>query len=176
MKLEDVKKLREFTSLGVNDCRQALKEAEGNFNKALEVLKAKGADILKKKGGRSACQGVIESYIHFGGNIGVLVEVNCETDFVARTDLFKKFAKDVAMHIAALTPEYVSQEDIPEQVYEKVENKQDFVKKVCLLSQPFVKDSSLSVSDYLKKVVSQTGENIKIKRFVRFVVGEEDEG
>ncbi len=176
MKLEDVKKLREKTSLGINDCKQALEEAEGNFHKALDVLRAKGADVLQKKGSRLASQGVIESYIHFGGNIGVLVEVNCETDFVARTDLFKKFAKEIAMHIAALAPEYMSQDEIPQDIYDKVENKQEYVKKTCLLEQSFVKDSSLTVSDYLKKVVSQTGENMKIKRFVRFVVGEEDEG
>ncbi len=175
MKLEDVKKLREHTSLGINDCKQALKKAKGNFNKALEVLRAKGADVLQKKGSRVASQGAIESYIHFGGNIGVLVEVNCETDFVARTGLFKKFAKDIAMHVAALAPEYVSQDQIPQDIYEKVEKKQEYVKKTCLLEQAFVKDSTLTVSEYLKKVVSQTGENMKIKRFVRFVVGEGDE-
>lgn len=175
MNLEDIKRLREHTSLGVKDCKQALKEAEGNFNKALDLLKAKGADVLKKKGARLAAQGAIESYIHFGGNIGVLVEVNCETDFVARTDLFKKFTKDVAMHIAALAPEYVVKEQIPPELYQKIENKQDYVKKSCLLEQAFIKDSSLTVLDYLKEVVSQTGENIQIKRFIRFVVGEDIE-
>lgn len=174
MKLEDVKKLREHTSLGVNDCRQALKDAEGNFNKALEVLRAKGADVLRKKGSRQASQGVVESYIHFGGNIGVLVEVNCETDFVARTDIFKKFAKDVAMHIAALAPEYVSQDQVSQDILDKVENKGDYLKKNCLMQQPFIKDSAMTVSGYLEKVVSQTGENIKIRRFIRFAVGEED--
>lgn len=176
MKLEDVKKLREKTSLGINDCRQALKEAEGDFTKALDALRAKGAEVLRKKGSRLASQGVIESYIHFGGNIGVLVEVNCETDFVARTDLFKKFAKDVAMHIAALAPEYISQDQIPQDIYETIENKKDYVKRTCLLEQPFIKDTALTVSNYLEKVVSQTGENMKIKRFVRFSVGEESEG
>ncbi|MCF7871170.1 MAG: elongation factor Ts [Candidatus Omnitrophica bacterium] len=176
MSLEDIKKLREKTSLGVNDCKQALKEAEGDFNKALKVLRAKGADVLKKKGSRTASQGVIESYVHFGGNIGVLVEVNCETDFVARTDLFKKFAKDIAMHIAAIAPDYISQEQVPQDVSEQVKDKQEYCKKNCLLNQPFVKDSTMTVADYLKKIVSQTGENIKIERFVRFVVGEEDEG
>jgi elongation factor Ts len=175
MSLEDIKKLREKTSLGVNDCKQALKEAEGDFSKALKVLRAKGADVLKKKGSRATSQGVIESYVHFGGNIGVLVEVNCETDFVARNDLFKKFAKDLAMHIAAISPEYVSKDQVPQNVLEQVKNEEEYIKKSCLLEQSFVKDSSMTVSDYLKKVVSQTGENIKIERFVRFVVGEEDE-
>ncbi|MCF7873975.1 MAG: elongation factor Ts [Candidatus Omnitrophica bacterium] len=175
MSLEDIKKLREKTSLGVNDCKEALQEAEGDFSKALKVLRAKGADVLKKKGERATSQGVIESYVHFGGNIGVLVEVNCETDFVARNDLFKKFAKDVAMHVAALSPEYVSKDQVSQEILEQVKNKEEYIKKNCLLEQPFVKDSSLTVSDYLKKVVSQTGENIKIERFVRFVVGEDDE-
>lgn len=175
MNLEDIKKLRRKTSLGVNDCKQALAESDGDFNKALEVLRAKGAEILKKKGARETSQGVIESYIHFGGNIGVLVEVNCETDFVARNDLFKKFAKDIAMHIAAMAPEYLSQDQIPEGTLQNVEDKDDYIKRTCLLGQAFIKDSSLTVADYLKKVVSQTGENIKIKRFVRFAVGEEDE-
>lgn len=175
MSLDAIKKLREQTSLGINDCKQALKEAEGDFGKALKVLRAKGADVLKKKGSRTASQGVVESYIHFGGNIGVLVEVNCETDFVARTDLFKKFAKDMAMHIAAIAPEYISEDEIPADILEQVKNKEDYIKKTCLLMQSFVKDSSLTVGDYLKKVVSQTGENMKIRRFVRFVVGEDDE-
>ncbi len=175
MSLEDIKKLREQTSLGIKDCKQALKEAEGDFGKALKVLRAKGADVLKKKGSRTASQGVIESYVHFGGNIGVLVEVNCETDFVARTDLFKKFAKDIAMHIAAIAPEHISEDQVPEDILEQVKNKDDYIKKNCLLNQSFVKDPSLTVADYLKKVVSQTGENMRIKRFARFVVGEEDE-
>lgn len=176
MKLEDVKKLREQTSLGINDCKQALKEAEGNFNKALDVLRAKGADVLRKKGSRSASQGVIESYIHFGGNIGVLVEVNCETDFVAKNELFRKFAKEIAMHIAALAPEHISREQVSEEYLAGISDKEIYLKKACLLEQAFVKDSSVTVSDYLKKVVAQTGENIVIRRFIRFVVGEEDEG
>ena len=176
MVLANIKKLREMTSLGVNDCKKALHEAKGDFDQALKILKNKGIDMLKKKGARATNQGVIESYVHFGGNLGVLVEVSCETDFVARTEVFKKFAKDLAMQIAASHPEYVKKEDIPEDVLKDVKKPDEYVKQHCLCEQPFIKDSKMSVGDYLREVVSQTGENVIVKRFVRFALGEEDEG
>ena len=130
--------------------------------------------MLEKKGSRATHQGVIDSYVHFGGNLAALVEVNCETDFVARTDVFKKFVKDIAMQVAAANPEYIAKEDIPEDVLKDAKNKDEYIKQYCLLKQAFIKDSKLLVGDYLQDTVSQTGENIVIKRFVRFSLGETD--
>ena len=176
MGLSNIKKLRELTSLGVNDCRKALSESKGDVNKAVKILKSKGAQMLEKKGSRVTRQGVIDSYVHFGGNLAALVEVNCETDFVARTDLFKKFVKDIAMQVAAANPEYIAKKDISNDVLKDVKNKDVYIKQYCLLEQVFIKDNKLSVGDYLRDTVSQTGENIVIKRFVRFSLGESDEG
>lgn len=173
MVLADIKKLREMTSLGINDCKKALKDSKGDFNKALKILKSKGIAMLAKRGERLASQGLIESYIHFGGNLGSLVEVNCETDFVARTEVFKKFAKDIAMQIAASMPEYVKKEDIPKDVLDKAKKPDEYVKQYCLMNQPFIKNNKLSVEQYLQEVVSQTGENVVIRRFTRFALGEE---
>ena len=176
MGLSNIKKLRELTSLGVNDCRKALSESKGDINKALKILKSKGAQMLEKKGSRATRQGVIDSYVHFGGNLAALVEVNCETDFVARTDVFKKFVKDISMQVAAANPEHIAKEDISDEVLKDVKNKDVYIKRYCLLEQAFIKDNKLSVGDYLRDTVSQTGENIVIKRFVRFSLGETDEG
>lgn len=173
MALSDIKKLREMTSLGINDCKKALKESKGNFDEALKILKSKGIQMLAKRGERKASQGLVESYVHFGGNIGTLVEVNCETDFVARTEVFKKFAKDVAMQIAASAPEYIKKEDVPKEVLSKAKNAADYVKQYCLMSQPFIKNNKISLEEYLQDVVSQTGENVVIRRFTRFSLGEE---
>lgn len=173
MSLTEIKKLRDMTSLGINDCKKALAQAEGNFDKALEILRNKGVQTLAKKSSRSAQQGRIDSYIHFGGNIGVLVEVNCETDFVARTDVFKAFVKDVAMQVAAANPEYISKENVPQETLSVVEDPDTYCKQHCLMEQSFIKDSKLTVSDYLREVVSKTGENVVIRRFVRFCLGEE---
>ncbi len=175
MGLDSIKKLRKLTSLGVNDCREALNKSQGNFEQALKILKSRGIDMLSKKSSRATCQGLIDSYVHFGGNLGVIVEVNCETDFVARTDVFKKFVKDIAMQVAAAAPEYIKKDCIPEEVLSGVKNPEEYVKKYCLLEQSFIKNSKLSVQDYLHDVVSQTGENIAIKRFVRFSLGEDNE-
>ncbi|MBN3039825.1 MAG: elongation factor Ts [Candidatus Omnitrophica bacterium] len=172
MSLSDIKKLREMTSLGINECKKALAESKGDFDKALQILKDKGAAVLAKKSSRSASQGLIDSYVHFGGNLGALVEVNCETDFVARTDVFKKFVKDVAMQVAAASPEYISKDDIPADVLQSNESPDDFMKQHCLIEQPFIKDNKMTIGDYLREVVSQSGENIVIRRFVRFGVGE----
>lgn len=174
MGLSDIKKLRELTSLGINDCKKALSESKGDFDKALKILKSKGIQMLEKRSSRTTGQGRIDSYVHFGGNLATLVEVNCETDFVARTDVFKKFAKDIAMQVAAANPEHIAKEDIPKDVLESAKNKDEYIKQYCLLEQTFIKDSKLSVGDYLRDTVSQTGENIVIRRFVRFSLGEAD--
>ena len=176
MVLASIKKLREITSLGVNDCKQALSEANGDFDKALKILKNKGIQMLEKKGARATRQGLIESYIHFGGNLGALVEVNCETDFVARTEIFKKFVKDVAMQVVAAKPEYIKKEDIDEKILKEVKNVDEYIKQYCLLEQSFIKDSKQTVADCLRDIVSKTGENVVIKKFIRFSLGEDNEG
>lgn len=176
MSLADIKKLREMTSLGINECRKALSESGGDFEGALKILKDKGVQVQAKKSSRSASQGLVEAYIHFGGNLGALVEVNCETDFVARTDVFKKFVKDIAMQVAATSPRYLNKEDIPEDVLKQQDNAGEYIAQNCLMEQTFIKDNTLSIADYLRQVISQSGENIVIRRFVRFAVGEPNEG
>ncbi|MCD6583272.1 MAG: elongation factor Ts [Candidatus Omnitrophica bacterium] len=173
MSIEKIKKLRELTSLGIGECKKALYDAGGDVEKALEILKKRGIELREKKKERTTSQGLVEAYIHFGGNLGSLVEVNCETDFVAHTDVFKKFVKDIAMHIAAADPKYLDKEDIPKEELKVVNNIEEYAKSHCLLQQPFIKDNSLTVGDYLNQVISQTGENIVIRRFVRFSLGEE---
>jgi elongation factor Ts len=189
-----IKKLREKTSAGIVACQKALKESNGDVEKAVDILRKQGVALASKKGGRSAKEGRIESYIHLGGKIGVLVEINCESDFVARNDDFKQFVKDVAMQVAASSPMYVRKEDIPEESVKKeteiikaqltgkpaaaidkiIEGKlAKFYEDACLLEQPFIKDSSMKVKDILTSMVAKIGENILIRRFVRFQVGEE---
>ncbi|MCM8831342.1 MAG: elongation factor Ts [Candidatus Omnitrophica bacterium] len=170
--LDNIKKLREITSLGVNDCKKALEEAHGDFNKALEILKKRGAEVMEKKKSRVTLQGRIESYVHFSGNLGSLVELNCETDFVSNTEVFKKFAKDLAMHIAAASPKYITRQDIPKEIQGNITEIDEYAKKNCLLEQPFIKDDTITVGQYLQNVIAQTGENIVIKRFSRFCLGE----
>ena len=172
--LEQIKKLRELTSLGINDCKSALKEADGDFDKAIKILRAKGANIVAKKGSRTTSQGLIGSYVHFGGNLGALVEVNCETDFVANTDVFKQFVKNIAMQVAAVGPQHIKREDIPQDIVNEINNIDEYAKEACLMEQLFVKDSKINVGEYLREVVSKTGENIVIKRFVRFCLGEDE--
>ena len=176
--MEDVKKLREFTSLGIMDCKKALEEAEGDFHKALDLLKAKGIQIAQKKSQRTVKEGVIEAYVHLGSKIGSMIELSCETDFVARTDEVKKFARDICMQVAATDPLYVKREDVPPETVHKYieetgETEEDFYRKHCLLEQEFIKDVSLTVQDYLTALVSKVGENILIKKFVRFEVGKD---
>jgi len=172
--MDTLKKLRELTGAGVMDCKRALDEASGNFDKALEVLKKRGLAMVAKKAGRAAHQGLVESYIHLGGKIGVLVEVNCETDFVARCDDFKNFTKDLAMQIAASNPTYVKREDIPQDVRDEHQGNHfdEFCKNNCLLEQPFIKDQAVTVQDLLSQVVAKLGENIVVSRFTRFQLGE----
>jgi elongation factor Ts len=191
----DVKVLRERTGAGMLDCKKALEEANGDMEKAVELLREKGLAAAAKKAGRIAAEGVVESYIHMGGKIGVLVEVNCETDFVAKTDEFRSFVKDVAMHIAAAKPLYVKREEVPAADVEKekeilraqtlnegkpenivdkiVEGRIDkFFKDTCLLEQSFVKNPDQTIQDLLNEKISKIGENISIRRFVRFEMGE----
>lgn len=172
--LDEIKELREQTSCGVIECKKALEEAKGNIGKAKEILMKRGLEIAAKKGGRAAKEGRVESYVHLGSKIGVLVEVNCETDFVARSEDFCQFTKDVAMQIAASSPKYIKKDDIPSDVLHGQPNQDDFVKTSCLLDQPFIKDPKLTIQDYLNTLIAKIGENIFISRFVRFKVGEID--
>ncbi len=191
----DVKTLRERSGAGMMDCKKALTEANGDIEKASELLREKGLAAAVKKAGRIAAEGIVESYIHMGGKIGVLVEVNCETDFVAKTDEFKTLVRDIAMHIAASNPMYVSEEEVDPAVLEKEkeiltaqaknEGKPDavvekmvegrikkFKKEICLLDQPFVKDPDKSVQDLVTDKIATIGEKISIRRFVRYEMGE----
>ncbi len=190
-----VKELRERTGAGMMDCKNALVETNGDVEKAIEYLREKGLAKAAKKSGRVAAEGLVDSYIHLGGRIGVLVEVNCETDFVAKTDEFKGLVKDIAMHIAASKPEYVAREEVPaatieheKQIYRQqmlnegkpekivdkiVEGKIDkYFEEVCLLEQPFVKNPDITVGQLLNETISQIGENIVVRRFARFERGE----
>jgi elongation factor Ts len=168
---EAIKELREMTSAGIMDCKDALEKADGDLKKALQILKEKGAQIASKKSTRITKEGKVESYVHLGGKIGVLVEVDCETDFVARNEEFGRFVKDLAMQIAASSPLYIKREDVPKELVEKQEDAEKFYKEVCLLDQPFIKDESITIKDYLTSLIAKVGENIVIKRFTKFQVG-----
>lgn len=190
-----VKELRERTQAGMMDCKRALEETGGDIEKAVDYLREKGLADAAKKAGRTAAEGVIDAYIHTGGRVGVLVEVNCETDFVAKTDDFQELVRDVAMHIAAMRPQYVTREEVPEDVTNrertvlenaaKEEGKPEhivekivsgridkFLSEICLLEQPFVRDPDMTVADLVREKISTLGENIEIRRFVRFERGE----
>ncbi|NPV25952.1 MAG: translation elongation factor Ts [Firmicutes bacterium] len=190
-----VKELRERTGAGMMDCKKALAETNGDIDKAIEILREKGLAAAAKKAGRIAAEGRVEAYIHGPGRIGVLVEVNCETDFVAKTDEYREFCKDIAMQIAAAKPEYVSREEVPAAVIDKekailraqalnegkpekivekmVEGRiEKFFKDVCLLEQPFIKNPDITVQQVLMEKISKLGENIAIRRFVRYEMGE----
>jgi elongation factor Ts len=190
-----VRELREKTSAGMLDCKKALEESEGNFEKAIDWLRKKGLSAAGKKSGRLASEGMVESYIHMGGRIGVLLEVNAETDFVAKNDKFRDFVKNVAMHIAATNPLSVSAENIPNDIIERERTvltekakeqgkKPDMIAKIvdgqikkwiseqCLLEQAYVKNPDLKIGDYLKETIATIGENMVIRRFVRFELGE----
>ncbi len=189
-----IKELRELTGAGMVDISEALSEANNDKDKALDLLRKKGMAKLSKKADRVAKEGLVESYIHGGGRIGVLVEVNCETDFVARTDDFKALAKELALHIAAANPLYVSQEDVPAEVIEKereiykeqakdsgkpddvIEKMIDgkvakFYEEVCLLDQPYVKEPDKKISQLIADATAKMGEKIQVSRFARFVLG-----
>ncbi len=169
---EEIKELRDLTSCGVIDCKKALEEAKGDMAKAKTILQKRGLELAAKKSSRAANEGRIEAYVHLGSKIGVLLEVNCETDFVARNEDFCKFTKDIAMHIAALAPKYVRKEDIPADILKSQSNQELFIKEHCLLEQPFVKDASMTVQVYLNTLVAKIGENISVNRFTRYKVGQ----
>jgi elongation factor Ts len=194
MNIEDVKRLKALTGVGLTDAKAALEEANWDFDKALEAMRKKGLTKAEKRGEREAREGVVGTYNH-SNRIGVLVEVNCETDFVARNEIFTDFVKDISMHIAASSPEFVSMDDIPADVQEKA--KAEFTEKVkaegkpdnmidnivggmlkkhfsekCLLNQPFVKNPDQTVDDFTKEHIAKLGENIVIRRFSRIALGE----
>jgi elongation factor Ts len=159
-----IKELREQSGAGIMDCRSALVGTEGDMEKALEVLKEKGLLKAQKKAERATGQGLVEAYIHTAGRIGAMIEVNCETDFVARTDEFREVAHCLAMQVAALSPQFISEEEIPEGV--EVEPQE-----VCLLLQPYIKDPTKSVKDVIMETVAKVGENIQVRRFTRYELG-----
>lgn len=190
-----VKELRERTGAGMMDCKKALSEVNGDMEKAIEFLREKGLAAAAKKAGRIAAEGIVESYIHGGGRIGVLVEINCETDFVAKNEDFRGLARDIAMQIAAAKPEYIRKEEVPAEAIEKereilraqalnegkpekiidkmVEGRiEKYYKEVCLLEQPFIKDSDKTVQHVINEIVSKIGEKIDVRRFSRFEMGE----
>lgn len=171
-----VKQLREKTGAGIMDAKRALEEAEGNMEQAAQAIYQQGLARAEKKAERTASQGLIEPYIHGGGRIGTLVEINCETDFVARTPDFQNLAHDVAMQIAALNPQYVSKDDIPDDVLEaradEVGSKEVAIQQLALLSQEYIKDSSMTVEELIKESIAKLGENIVVRRFSRFELGE----
>ena len=190
-----VKELRERTGAGMLDCKKALSETSGNFDQAVEYLRKKGVASAAKKAGRATKEGLVSSYIHGEGKVGVLLEINCETDFVARTEQFRQFVKDVAMHVAAANPQWVRPEEVPAEVMAKekeiaiaqmqasgkpaavlekiAEGKVNkFYEDTCLLKQSFVKDPNKKVEQLLAETIAQLGENLTIRRFARFVLGE----
>jgi elongation factor Ts len=190
-----VKELRERTGAGFSDCRAALVEAAGDLEKAISILRKKGQAAAAKKAQREASEGLVGSYIHAGGKIGVLVEMNCESDFVARTEAFQQLSHDVAMHIAALDPRYVRREDVtaemlekerdiykaqalatgkPENVVDKIVNgkMEKFYEENCLYEQHYIKDESVTIGEMIRQAIAKLGENISIRRFARFKVGE----
>ena len=171
--LEQIKELRNMTSASIAACKKALEETKGDIAKAVEVLRKKGLEVAAKKQASGVKEGRIESYVHNGNKIGVLLEVACQTDFVARNEDFCRFSKDVAMQIAALNPTYIKEEEVPKKIIDEAKDKELFYKEHCLLDQPFIKDHSISVKDYLGSLIAKMGENIFIRRFIRFKVGEE---
>ena len=190
-----VKELREKTSAGMLDCKKALNETDGNMEKAVDWLRTKGLSKAAKKAGRAATEGLVSSYIHGEGRIGVMVEVNSETDFVARNDMFREFVRDIAMHIAAANPTCVSEADIPEDLIARerevlvAKNREDgkkeemidkivdgqikkFKKEICLVNQPYVKNPDKTVKEYIDDTIATIGENLVVRRFTRYELGE----
>ena len=192
-----VKQLREQTGLGMMDCKKALVEAEGNMEKAVEILRKKGLAKAQRKQSREASEGVITSYIHLGGKIGVMMEVNCETDFVAKNEQFQTLAKELCMQVAASNPLYISREDVPEKDIEKErdilmaqadmqkkpENVREkitegrlnkFYEEICLLEQPYIRDPNKKIETLIQEKIAGIGENIQVRRFVRYLLGEKE--
>ena len=191
--LNKVKELREKTSAGMMECKKALSEASGDLNKAIDILRKKGVSLASKRSSRAAKEGLIVSYIHTNNKIGVLLEVNCETDFVARNDDFRRFVKELSMQIAAANPSYISREDVPEEelakekeiIKEQNKNKPEsalekivegklnsYYQEACLLDQPYIKDPKIFVKTLLTDLIVKTGENVVVKRFTRYQLGQ----
>lgn len=189
-----VQQLRERTGAGMMDSKKALEEAQGDMEKAVLILRRKGAAVAEKRAGHATAEGIVHAYIHPGSRVGVLIEVDCETDFVARTDEFRQFAQDLCLQVAAFNPKFIAPEDVDKELVERerafyleelaaakkpaavvdqiVEGKlKKFYSSLCLIKQPYIKNDQLSIEDVLKELVGKLGENIKIKRFVRFEVG-----
>lgn len=190
--LELIKQLRERTGIGMMNCKKALEESNGDIEKAIEILRKKGAAIAQKRSGQATSEGVVYAYIHPGSRVGVMVEINCETDFVARTEDMAKFIADLAMQIAAFRPVCIASEDVDSELVEKEKNiykeqlkdkppkvidqiiegkLQKYYTEICLLNQPFIKNDKVTVHDMLKDLIAKMGENIKIRRFVRYEIG-----
>ena len=163
--VESIKSLRNKTGAGIMDSKRALEEAKGDVEKAQAILKEKGIALASKKASRETNEGLVESYIHSGGRVGALVELNCETDFVARTEDMKSLAHNVAMQIAAMSPKYVGEDQVPQEEEGPLE-------EICLLKQPFIRDSELTVQDVVNETIAKVGENVRIRRFSRFSLGE----
>lgn len=195
---QKVKELREKTGAGFMDCKNALTEAQGDMEQAVDLLRQKGIDVAMAREGKAAEEGIIASYVHAGNQIGVLVDLRCETDFVARTDEFREFGRDLAMQIAAMHPKWIAPEDVPSEVVERerevltrqaleegkpehivekmVEGRlQKFYENVCLMKQPFIRDDSLTIEDKLNELIAACGERLVVARFVRYQVGEDEE-
>lgn len=170
--VEAIKELRKLTGAGIADCRKALSDSGGDAKKALEWLRRRGLEMAADKQDRAAKEGRVEVYAHTGNKIGVLLEVDCETDFVSRNAEFCQFTKDVAMQIAALSPQYIKKEDVPQDILEHEPDKELFYRNACLIEQPFIKDPSIAIKDYVGNLVGKFGENIVIRRFVRYKIGE----
>lgn len=191
--LNKVKELREKTSAGMMECKKALSEASGDLNKAIDILRKKGVSLASKRSSRAAKEGLIVSYIHTNNKIGVLLEVNCETDFVARNDDFRRFVKELSMQIAAANPSYISRENVPEEelakekeiIKEQNKNKPEsalekivegklnsYYQEACLLDQPYIKDPKIFVKTLLTDLITKTGENVVVKRFTRYQLGQ----
>ncbi len=192
--LELIQQLRDRTGVGMMDCKKALLEANGDIEKAIELLRKKGAAVAEKRAGNLTAEGLVHAYIHPGAHVGVMIEINCETDFVARTEDLKQFAQDVSMHIAAFKPKYISPADVDQAFIDKEKaiiieqlaaakkpanmleqiaagKLEKIYAEVCLLRQPFVKNDKITVEDMLKELIAKLGENIKIRRFARYEVG-----
>ncbi len=172
--IEIIRQLRDLTAASVSDCKQALDDARGDLKQAQELLKKRGLEIAAKKASRSVPQGRIEAYIHTGSKIGVLLEVNCETDFVARNEDFTRLTKDLALQIAAADPRYVGPQDVPQDEMKDLDDKgkKEYFKSNVFLYQPFIRDEKITVQDLVTQAIAKLGENIVVRRFARFKVGE----
>jgi elongation factor Ts len=171
--LDLIKDLRKTSQASISDCKKALEESGGDTDKAIKLLRKRGLEIARAKKARPAREGRIESYVHTGNKLGVLLEVNCETDFVSRNPDFCQFTKDLAMQITATSPLYIKKEDVPKKAIDKLDDKEVFYKENCLLEQAFIKDPVITIKDLLADLVAKLSENIIIRRFIRYKLGEE---